>query len=213
MKRRVLAAIPTLPLALVGVAVAAAMTGGALMRALRAPATTTVAAETIAIPAMVRARGGDPLDLAPIADDPFHPTRTPPAKRYRLADAMAQLTTGLGPDERGPTVLGTVVGAHDSSFAICSVENEPPKTIRVGESIGGYRAEAIERGRVVFLSPEGRKVAVSSTTTPRRRLRFPNSPFNQLPDDPQTGLPAGDSQGTSGGESTATPDADNSGQD
>lgn len=162
MKRRLGAGIPTLRLALVGVALAAAMAGGTLVRALRPPKATSVVAETIAVPSMVRA-GGDPLDLSPIADDPFHPTRTPPAKRYRLANAMAQSTSPLA-DERGLAVLGTVVGAQDSSFAICSVGNEPPKTIRVGDSIGGYRAETIERGRVVFLSPEGQRVAISANT-------------------------------------------------
>ena len=48
---------------------------------------------------------------------------------------------------------------------MCSVNFEPPKTVRVGGEIGGYRAEKIERGHVVFITPSGERLTVASATS------------------------------------------------
>ena len=213
MKRRLPPAIPALELALIGVALAAAAVAGALVRALRPMPPAAVVAETIAVPSLGRANSSDPAALEPLADDPFFPGRTPPARRYRLADAMAQSVQAEANTGEGPTVLGTVVSAHEASFAICSFNGGPPKTIHVGDSIGGYRAETINRGRVVFQAPDGRRVAMTTNTpeSPRGR-RWPGNP-NSLPTPPAV-VPLGDqSSGSFGGAVVEQPAEDPPDQD
>jgi hypothetical protein len=182
--------LPTLELALAGVMLAIALVAGTLLRALRASRPAIVVAETIAVPSMVRARGDDvPASYTPLADDPFFPSRTPPATRYRLAEAMAHSVITATSNTQGPAVLGTVVSTHEASFAICALNGGPPQSIRVGESIGGYRAESIERERVVFLAPDGRRVAMSTDTPEPPKV--PNGLFDpNNPNNPNVSFPS-----------------------
>jgi len=189
MKRRMFPPIPSRALAILALVLAGAAALGALMRGCRVPDRTTAARETIVISSSLRLPGGDRIaQYIPIADDPFFPGRTPPATRYQLADSTKRPTTGERSDSSPsdsspsdsspsvPTVLGTVVGADGSGFAICTMNGDPPKTVRLGESIGGYRADTIERGRVVFVTPVGQRVTVVSSQErlPRSSRGEPN---------------------------------------
>lgn len=174
MTRRRIPTIPSLALALLALVLAGAAVFASLVRVLQGQDRTAVARETIAIPSGLRRYADDPASrYIPVADDPFFPGRMPPATRYQLAVATGQ-PTGRGSDPSIPTVLGTVVGANGSSFAIYTMNDAPPKTVRLGESVGGYRAETIERGRVVFVTPAGRRITVAINQAADTSAHFPS---------------------------------------
>lgn len=96
-----------------------------------------------------------------LANDPFDPDRTP-AVAVDDAPPAPRDTTPVPP----PTVvrlLGTVVRAGDS-FALCQLQSDPPRIVRVGERLGDLLLLSIEQGRAVFRTRDGSRVDLSLNT-------------------------------------------------
>jgi hypothetical protein len=55
-------------------------------------------------------------------------------------------------------LVGTVVLPADRSFAIYQLPSQAPRTLRVGESVGGLRLEAITPGAAIFRAADGTRI-------------------------------------------------------
>jgi hypothetical protein len=98
------------------------------------------------------------LDKA-VGKDPFHPERRRPAIRFQLP--------GEGPPESGdaaePTpfkLIGTATMSEGRGFAMCQWGADPPKLVRIGESVGDLTLKAVQPGRAVFLTAGGKRYEV-----------------------------------------------------
>lgn len=95
-----------------------------------------------------------------LTSDPFSPGR-----RLRpepsVTRAVSQVAT---PAPAPPTVrlLGTVMRGG-SGFAVCQVANDPPRTVRVGETLGELTLITLDQGRATFRSANGTRVELSLT--------------------------------------------------
>ena len=95
-----------------------------------------------------------------LASDPFSPGRRLRPERS-VTKAKARVAT---PAPAPPTVrlLGTVMRAG-SGFAVCQVANDPPRTVRVGETLGELTLITLDQGRATFRSANGTRVELSLT--------------------------------------------------
>jgi len=59
-------------------------------------------------------------------------------------------------------VLGTVVSSDGTSFAVIQLGDARSASVRVGDRVGGYTVKSIERGRVVFTTPAGKRLDVNA---------------------------------------------------
>ena len=91
--------------------------------------------------------------------DLFNPDREAPAARYRLPSDPAAVASDVPPPAR-PVVLGTAIATDGSSFATCQLESSRLLMVRVGDKVGSYTVQSIERGRVVFLTPTGERLEI-----------------------------------------------------
>ncbi len=99
------------------------------------------------------------LDKA-VGKDPFHPERRRPAIRFQLP--------GEGPPASGeaaaePTpfkLIGTATMPEGRGFAMCQWGADPPKLVRIGESVGDLTLKAVEPGRAVFRTSGGKRYEV-----------------------------------------------------
>jgi hypothetical protein len=112
-----------------------------------------------------RNHSGDSPDrhLLAVEADPFRPERRRPAERFRLpgeAVSEALAVEETHPQSGTVQLIGTVVMPNGGSFAMTQVGGEPPRMMRVGESIGGYSLRSIDRGRAVFVAAGGTRVEV-----------------------------------------------------
>ena len=62
-------------------------------------------------------------------------------------------------------LVGTVVAGASGDFALCQVGNEPPKVVRVGQTIGSYVLRRITQGAASFDSPDGERVELRVSKT------------------------------------------------
>jgi hypothetical protein len=150
-------------LAILCLAASAALTSWALARALDPRPVAPAPAGTVALGVPLL----DPVTVpagvvqAALDADPFTANRRRPGARYRLpGDAVARTAPTVAP----PVVLGTVLAAGGGSFALCQMGSSPPVVVRVGESIGGFTLRSVDKGRAVFLSPQGRELVVNALT-------------------------------------------------
>jgi hypothetical protein len=97
-----------------------------------------------------------------LANDPFDPER---ATVVAAADEPREAPRDTAPATPAVAVrlLGTVVRGGDS-FALCQIQPEPPRIVRVGERLGDLVLLAIDQGRAVFRSRTGTRVELSLTT-------------------------------------------------
>lgn len=97
--------------------------------------------------------------LEAVESDPFHPERRPPTNRFRLPGEVIAAEAVPAPAAIAPLVLlGTVVLAEGRSFVMCQQGSEPPRIVRVGESLGEYKLRTVEQGRAVFVTAHGERV-------------------------------------------------------
>jgi hypothetical protein len=160
-------------LALAAVGVAALLAAWALGRALDVDERPARAAATrLPEPPDLAARPPRVGVRAIVSRDPFAPDRTAPVERYLIAgpeELVAEEPAESEPALR-PQLLGTVVSSRPGrSFAICRLGNAPPATVRVGERLGAYTVQAIERGRVTFVTAAGGRLVVDDAPPPSAR--------------------------------------------
>ena len=99
------------------------------------------------------------LDKA-VAKDPFHPERRRPSVRFQLPGetppASADPTEASAPFK----LIGTAAMSEGRGFAMCQWGADPPKLVRIGESVGGLTLKAVQPGRAVFLTARGKRYEV-----------------------------------------------------
>jgi hypothetical protein len=106
--------------------------------------------------------------LRAVARDPFHPERRAPVARYLLPEDGAQATLSVRGSVRGEAIrlLGTVVSGASGGFVMCQIGREPPKTLHVGDTLGGLTLRRVERAAAEFTDGAGTVVL----------LRVPGAP-------------------------------------
>lgn len=158
--------VPTgLPLAaLVAISSATLVVGIAAWRAVRldplptaAGSTIAVSAETLASMAIVRSPHED---VRPIDNDPFSADRQLPAARARAVASYASAGAIAVPPE-AVRLLGTVIRPGGKSFVVYQLPSEVPKTLRLGESVGGMTLVDVAPGRATFRTQRGARVELS----------------------------------------------------
>jgi len=95
-----------------------------------------------------------------LASDPFSPGR-----RLRPEPSVTRTVSRVAtPAPAPPTVrlLGTVMRGG-SGFAVCQLASDPPRTVRVGETLGELTLITLDQGRAIFRSANGTRVELSLT--------------------------------------------------
>lgn len=94
--------------------------------------------------------------VAAVNADPFSPERRRPAERFRLPGERRPEPPPVVRRAPGPSfrIVGTVV-LPGGGLAMLQARGAAPRTLRVGESFGGFRLARVEQGRAVFVSGEG----------------------------------------------------------
>lgn len=93
----------------------------------------------------------------------FSPARTPPAKRFVLANDSASASTepGAPPQDSvmapgDPKLFGTVIRDSESLALLLLDAQQGALLYRVGDRAAGYRVISIDRRSVVLVGPRGR---------------------------------------------------------
>jgi hypothetical protein len=92
---------------------------------------------------------------AAIGKDPFHPERRRPAQRFRLPGEAAPGADVVSSEPF--KLIGTAAMAEGKGFAMCQLGAEPPKLVRIGESIGGLTLKSVQPGRASFVRSDGKR--------------------------------------------------------
>src|SRR5207249_9602314 len=95
--------------------------------------------------------------------DIFSADRAAPSAPYRMPGEPDPHSKVAAPESPKPVVLGTAVSPDGRNFATVVVADSAARMVRVGDRIGEYIVRSIERGRVAFVTPAGRRVDVIST--------------------------------------------------
>ena len=97
----------------------------------------------------------------PVLDnDPFHPDRELPGARSVVAsEARGAVAQTVPPD--AVRLIGTVLRPTGTSFVIYQLPSELPKTVRIGESVGGMTLVDVAPGRATFRAQTGSLVELS----------------------------------------------------
>ena len=99
------------------------------------------------------------LDKA-VGKDPFHPERRRPAVRFQLPGEGAPAPEDA-PQAPAPfRLIGTATMPEGRGFAMCQSGADPPRLVRIGESIGDLTLKAVQPGRAVFLTARGKRYEV-----------------------------------------------------
>jgi type II secretory pathway component PulM len=118
--------------------------------------------------------------VAVLTRDPFSPTRRAPAVRYQPPGAVADFVeggsdaarAGEAPPSQGlPVVHGTAVDAMGAGFAMCALDGGPVVVLRTGDALGPYTVLSIERARVLFRDPSGRRHIIDAMASPEENVR------------------------------------------
>jgi hypothetical protein len=101
-----------------------------------------------------------PASSPALANDPFSPGR-----RLRAEPSVTTTVSRAATPVIEPTpvrLLGTVMRGG-SGFAVCQLASDPPRTVRVGETLGELTLITLDQGRAVFRSANGTRVELSLT--------------------------------------------------
>ncbi|MBX6364445.1 MAG: hypothetical protein IRZ00_11305 [Gemmatimonadetes bacterium] len=107
---------------------------------------------SIGIPPRVTIRS-ERLDEA-VAQDPFRADRRPAPLRFAMpGDAPPPPAAPAGgPPPRPPLALvATSVLSAGKGFAMLAVGDQPPRMVRVGDTLGGVRLRDVGRGKVTVV--------------------------------------------------------------
>lgn len=91
-----------------------------------------------------------------VAADPFRPDRRPPAEPFRMpGEALPSdsVVESLAPAS-AIQLIGTAV-SDGGGFVMCQLGSDPPRLVRVGQSIGGFTLLSVGRGRAAFRDRAG----------------------------------------------------------
>ena len=163
MKRRLPRGLPLVAHATL--VVATLLVGAALWSALHVtplpPVTPPSQAGSLVLAGSSRdARVVTSAGAAALASDPFSPGR-----RLRpessVTRAVSQVATPA-PEPPAVRLLGTVMRGG-SGFAVCQLASDPPRTVRVGETLGELTLITLDQGRATFRSANGTRVELSLT--------------------------------------------------
>ncbi|HEU5186688.1 MAG TPA: hypothetical protein VFU01_19100 [Gemmatimonadaceae bacterium] len=116
-----------------------------------------VRAETLESMAIARSPRGD---VRPIDNDPFSADRQLPAARARAVESYASAGAIAVPPE-AVRLLGTVIRPGGKSFVVYQLPSEVPKTLRLGETVGGMTLADVAPGRATFRTQRGARVELS----------------------------------------------------
>jgi hypothetical protein len=118
-----------------------------------APATTATRGATLAERDASAVASDVELD-----NDPFRADRQLPEPAEPEADVMpvADAAPAIAPES--VRLLGTVVLAGNRSFAVYQLPSQVPRTLHVGESVGGLRLEAVVPGQATFRAADGTRI-------------------------------------------------------
>ena len=163
MKRRLPHGLPLA--ANVALAVAALLLGAVLWSALRIAPLPQVTPSTPAGTLVLAGTSRDVLAATAasphaLASDPFSPGR-----RLRPEPSVTRtVSRDAAPVPAPPTIrlLGTVMRGG-SGFAVCQVASDPPRTVRVGETLGELTLITLDQGRAIFRAANGTRVELSLT--------------------------------------------------
>lgn len=139
------------------------LTGAALLRAIRLEPLPTLERESregLVLPAARVAPSPAGIEAA-VAADLFQPERRAPAERYRLPfeERVDPTTPAPAAEIR---LLGTVASPDgQGGFAMCQIGNDPPRIVRVGETLGGWTLRAVGQGRATVVSPKGEATEIA----------------------------------------------------
>jgi hypothetical protein len=98
---------------------------------------------------------------AAVGKDPFHPERRRPSLRFRFpGEGSPSTATEATPATAAFKLIGTATMPEGRSFAMCQWGAEPPKLVRIGESVGNLTLKKVEPGRAVFLTAGGKRFEV-----------------------------------------------------
>lgn len=130
-----------------------------------APAPASVVAADLPEPARpVSAVPDGPSEA--VAADPFRPDRRPAPTPFRMpGEALASERADDQPPSQPIVLIGTAVLPDDRGFAMCQVGGEPPRLIRIGESMSGYTLRAVAQGRATFRTRTGQQLDVRVART------------------------------------------------
>ena len=106
----------------------------------------------------VTAPDSGPVTDALPANDPFDPDRA--SLRLEPSSDAPVRVTDIPPATVSVRLLGTVLLPNGASFAVCQLPSAIPRSVRVGDSIGGLTVVSIERGHVVLHTARGDKTEI-----------------------------------------------------
>lgn len=133
-----------------------------LVNAIRIAPVPEIAAPAFASAAALAAPGvGAAVDVdAAVQSDLFASDRSAPARRYR---APGEESDDAAPKEAPvlPVVLGTAMSDSAHSFATVQLADSHATIMHVGDKIGQYTVQTIERGRVVFTNAAKKKLEIT----------------------------------------------------
>jgi hypothetical protein len=135
-----------------------------VLRALRVDSVPDIPPPTLAAANAITAVVPPPaanIDAA-VDKDPFSPDRTAPSSPYRLPGEPDPRVAEPVAEPEKPVVLGTAVSPGGRSFAVLRLGDARPVSLAEGDRIGAYTVKSIERGRVVFTTPAGKRVDVNA---------------------------------------------------
>ena len=97
---------------------------------------------------------------AAVENDPFADDRSAPSVRYKMPDDADPVKTPPPPEPDKPVVLGVAVSVDGVSFATCTLTDDRTRIVHVGDKLGIYTVQTIERGRVVFTTANGKQLEI-----------------------------------------------------
>jgi hypothetical protein len=107
--------------------------------------------------AIPRKRNNELLTAA-VESNPFRPDRAPAPIAFRMPQEERPASAPAAPV--AVKLVGTAVMPGSTGFAMCQLGNQPPRVVRVGETIGDFTLKAVEQGRARFQTSRGTPVEI-----------------------------------------------------
>ena len=149
-------------LALISTSAVAATASWRAMRLEPIPAAVPLAASPAAQRVLASPASARPARTRPpvLDNDPFHADRELPGARSVVASGAGRAVAPTVPPD-AVRLLGTVLRPAGTSFVVYQLPSELPKTVRVGESVGGMTLVDVAPGRATFRAQTGSLVELS----------------------------------------------------
>jgi len=154
---------PPMRVALAAFALALAFGAWSLIGALHDPAVPAAAIRSTGAIALTSFPTPAAVDIdAAVASDLFAPDRAAPDEPFRMPGEASSSSIVQQATEH-PAVLGTAVSASGFSFATAQLGSSSPRIVREGDRLGRYTVRTIERGHVVFTTPDGARLDIAAS--------------------------------------------------